>query len=200
MLGQAMDGLSDIIKPFRVHIKRLEQGRPWFSSLLDCYAVIDFSVADATAKSGRDAACRKGCNYCCYHKIPLSTAELMGLKLYAGHVLDAETKNFLAENLKKGGDLCLFNRDGVCTVYPVRPIACRRYVVLGESCLKEELPVVTRPQDALKPSGRLFALAAELTLPFYDVMRIPRMQGESPLDFYKRQNVFLSSVYSAVLE
>lgn len=206
-----MQKLFEEIKPYRVQMKEHEQATPWLSLLFDCYAIIDLSVAKAIKKSGKTPACHEGCTPCCHHIIPLSTLECLGLKWYVQTILDKETQALLrkkmqnrtngqeAENLLKHGNLCLFNVNGSCVVYPVRPIACRRYLVAAKACELGEDVLTARPQDMINPVREYFYAAISRTLPFYEALKVPYQRNESPFDFYKRQNVILSEVYAKIV-
>ena len=53
------------------------------------------------------------------------------------------------------------------TAYVVRPLACRRYLVLGRACASGEDAASSRPADLLPPDPDLLAAALLRTLPWY---------------------------------
>ena len=64
---------------------------------------------------------------------------------------------------------CPFLVDGACAVYPMRPLACREYIVFNQPCRLGERPEQTRPLDVL-PLARTAQLQAfTVLLPFYGV-------------------------------
>ncbi|MDR2892185.1 MAG: YkgJ family cysteine cluster protein [Deltaproteobacteria bacterium] len=193
---------SNDINAFRLRLPRDERKHSWLPLLLDCYALIDFSVAQAieqAEKSEKKLACHKGCAACCSQVIPLSTLECLGIKFYVQNILDPQHQAALHEKLNGPLATCLFNFAGCCAVYPLRPIACRRYLVCSRPCAKGEVPAVTRPADSLEPSREYLQQAIELTLPFYKEQNIPFKDNERGFEFYKRQNVQLSSAYANII-
>jgi hypothetical protein len=194
-----MAELHDAIKPFRLQMSQYERRHPWLPLLLDCYALIDLSVAEISKQSGKKIACRKGCSVCCYHVIPLSVIECLGIKFYIQNILKKDIRLLLLKKIHENKSICLFNMDGCCSVYPLRPIACRRYVVAGKCCEMDEDPTVTRPGDVLEPAREYLCHAVEMTLRFYESQNIHIQENEHIFEFYKRQNVKLSSVYESIL-
>ncbi len=112
----------------------------------------------ALASGGRTLACKAGCFACCSQPIPLSLAEVLAIKA------------FLRLSGVEPGDgkkACPFLNEGLCAVYPVRPFACRRYLVFNQICTANEDPTITRPEDVLRPSQADLFKALCLTLPVY---------------------------------
>lgn len=200
-----MSALPENILPYRLHLQQYEDTIPWLPLLLDCYAVIDFSVAEAVRHAKKKPACHEGCISCCYHLIPLSTLECFGLKLYVHSMLNKEQQAILREKseqrkkLHEKNELCLFNVNGSCLVYPLRPIACRRYLVSSKPCAAGEDATITRSGDMLKPAREYLYMAIVRTLPFYETLNISRLENEPVFAFYNRQNVLLSSLYEKIL-
>ena len=143
---------------------------PWLTSLLEACSILDRGVARAVAASGRVPSCRAGCHSCCSQPIPISTIEALGLRWFAVSHLYGETALAVGRALMAGRqESCPFLVKGACAVYPLRPLACREYVVLGAACLAGEQPDVTRPHDVL-PLPRTAQLQAfSVLLPFYGV-------------------------------
>jgi hypothetical protein len=187
--------LSDDINPFRLEMPRYEHIHPWLSLLLDCYAVIDYSVDKQIFQSEKIIACHKGCSYCCYQTIPLSTIESLGIKFYISTILSEKFRQLLINKFNKKQNICLFNVDNCCIVYQLRPIACRRYIITSQCCQLNEDPTITRQDDVLYPSREYLYNAIEKIIPFYHFQNIHFLDNEHIFDFYKRQNVKLSSIY-----
>lgn len=125
--------------------------------------VIDTGVAMAVqqaADAGRKIACSKGCNYCCAnHAIPITPLEIMGVSWHATELLSGEVRHVVKKQLtawndtilQVGARVCPFNVRGVCSVYPVRPIACRQFCVFDTQCVEGENVYEERRQDVLTP-------------------------------------------------
>lgn len=126
----------------------------WLSPLLDAYHVADAEVAVERVKhekaGGRKVACHEGCHACCLNStVPLNQFELMGLSFYASEVMEAEVREIVRTQLINHEETtaCPFLVSGRCSVYPMRPIACRVFHVFDKSCEKGEDPIETRPND-----------------------------------------------------
>jgi hypothetical protein len=191
--------LNDDIKPFRLQLQCYERKHSWLSLLLDCYSIIDFSVDNLISKSDKRVACHKGCSICCHQIIPLSMIESIGIKFYIQEILTESDRSLLINDFSKHKSICLFNVDNCCLVYQMRPISCRRYIITSQCCQFEEDPTTTRPNDVLEPSREYLYQAISLILPFYKSQNICLDHNEHIFDFYKRQNINLSSIYDKML-
>lgn len=70
--------------------------------------------------------CKKGCAFCCHYKISISEIEVAYIEKHTKH-----------RRLKKmtswqdfHGHACPFLKENVCSIYAVRPFACRRHNAL----------------------------------------------------------------------
>lgn len=86
------------------------------------------------------SACKKGCSHCCYQAVTIfdweadriakfskrKRTEFAGLRDKS--VLGARDKSIELYT----GKVCLFLADGRCSIYEVRPIACRLHLNLGD--------------------------------------------------------------------
>jgi hypothetical protein len=194
-----MTSPGDEIQSLRLQMSRYERLHPWLTLLLDCYAVIDYSVAEAVARSEKKTACRKGCSACCGQIIPVSIIEASGIKFYIHNILRPQSRLLLAGKSGEHRSACLFNIGNCCTVYPMRPISCRRYIILSQPCSLNEEPLLSRPDDVPEPSREYLYRAVALTLPFYHALGIRRHGDEHVFDFYKRYNVALASIADSLL-
>lgn len=158
---------------FRYNNRRFER-MPGMSLLLDAYALVDCGVAESIALQKEPPACGPGCCYCCIQPIPATPLEILALRLFAELELPPSRRDalkaafalFHRERTTLGG-ACPFLLEGCCGAYPVRPIACRRYVVFGQPCKAGEDATQTRPADVLHPRQDVMQAALRLTLPWY---------------------------------
>jgi hypothetical protein len=143
---------------------------PWLTALIEAYAILDRGVARALAVAARPPACHPGCQACCHQAIPVSTIEAQGLRWFALTHLAGGEALAVGRALCQGRESpCPFLVAGVCAVYPLRPMACREYVVFGRPCRPGERPDVERPGDLL-PLPRTAQMQAMATLlPFYGI-------------------------------
>ena len=156
----------------------VERALPGAGLLLAGSALVDASVAEAVAaahKAGRTLACGPGCGTCCRQPIPVTPLEFLLMRAHMRLRLDADTRARLeaqhAAQLAAEPDPlarpCPFLLDGSCSVYAVRPLACRRYLVLDRPCAPGEICTESRPKDMLVPARRPLREALALTFPWY---------------------------------
>ncbi|MBM4135203.1 MAG: hypothetical protein FJ241_00005 [Nitrospira sp.] len=78
-------------------------------------------------------------------------------------ILKSQLKNY-TEN-----DPCPFLIEDACSVHPMRPIACRQFIVFGNPCVDGEGPYYTRREDVLSPIKGYVGKAFFIMLPFYGI-------------------------------
>lgn len=98
----------------------------------------------------RVAACRKGCSHCCTIPVTISRTEAERIATVSGRALAADVSSVrpgdldtakalreAQERLREGwtGVACPFLRDGACSIYDVRPFACRTLLNLDDDAL-----------------------------------------------------------------
>ncbi len=160
--------------PQRISFPEDEAAHPWLSMLLDAYFIVDGGVVEGIrreGKRGRKLACRKNCPACCrtHTTIPVYPLELVGMTWYAIEKVQRLQRKKLARQLKnyKGSDACPFLVGDVCSIHPLRPVACRQFNVLDEICAEGEDTYYTRRKDVLTPIKKYTDRAFNVMLPFY---------------------------------
>lgn len=132
-----------------------EKTHPWLLKLLDTYYSIDTDVATAIEswkKQNKHVACSKGCSNCCKTQdIPLYPLELAGISWYVTEKISGAEREALKKQLKEHNkdNLCPFLLNDICSVYLMRPIACRQFNVFGKSCEEGEDAYYTRREDVM---------------------------------------------------
>lgn len=159
---------------FRYVNHALERMHPGMDLLLDAFALVDCDIAGTLARSGVKPACGPGCHACCLQPIPATPLEMLAVGVFVDSQLPPDVRaavraKFATVHEKNAAVArpCPFLYADRCAVYPVRPIACRRFVVFGEPCRKGENPVQSRPRDVLHPDRAVLKAALRLTLPWY---------------------------------
>jgi Fe-S-cluster containining protein len=85
------------------------------------------------------SSCKKGCSYCCYQAVAVSTWEVQKIAKYAKR----KTTGFVGYSVEKGETIrhiqdqfakipCPFLIDDLCTIYPVRPFMCRTHFSISD--------------------------------------------------------------------
>lgn len=107
----------------------------------EVYKAIDNFFVKAPDENKKDIRCKAGCTACCFIDVDVSGDE-------AGVIIDYCRENNIeidreyltkqaAVGRKSYSDLskCFFLKDNLCSIYPVRPIACRKHWVKSDPIL-----------------------------------------------------------------
>lgn len=147
-----------------------EKKYPWLSMLLDAYHILDIDneigINEESARRGQEVACGESCYHCCLRPVvPITGIELAGISWFSCEQLTGEVRlkvkgQFLAH---KETTSCPFLIEKTCSIYPVRPLACRSFHVFGEKCNIEEDLWETRRKDVWS-HGKETALKMALTV------------------------------------
>ena len=162
-------------KPVRKRFPEYEKKYDWLSMLLDAYNVNDIGVYKELKierkQHKKNIACYKGCFKCCLKPdVPICEIEIAGVSWYSSELIsDSTIRIKLKEQLRdhKKSFQCPFLVEGVCSIYPMRPLACREYFVFGVPCSDDEQPELTRPHDVWSPSRNVARKSALKILPFF---------------------------------
>lgn len=149
----------------------------WLPMLLDAYAIVDNGVAvaisDEENRRNVKLACKKGCDNCCRtHKdVPVYPLELVGIYWFSIEKITHPVRDILKKQLSSHfkGEPCPFMINGSCSIYLLRPVACRQFNVFSKPCEKDEDPYYTRRDDVLTPIQDYTNRAFSVMLPFYGV-------------------------------
>ncbi len=147
------------------------------------------SFAQRTYEQNKPIACKKGCNWCCYQPVYLTTNEAYLIHEYMTQSFTESQINKLVSNarlkLKKTKGLeetekqkishaCPFLYEGSCVVYPVRPMACRVYLSANETSCKNKY---NKPGDE-----------SQIPELFDFILRAGRYMNEGFIGFIKGKN------------
>lgn len=124
-------------------------------------------------KMGKKLACRQGCSNCCetHRDIPIYPIEIVGIYWYVIEKVKEPLRSQIKSSLikHKKGDPCPFLINKICSIYAIRPLACRQFNVFSKPCGIDEDTFYTRNEDVLKPSENYLGKALYETTPFYGV-------------------------------
>lgn len=122
-----------------------------------------YETFDLTLKETvKEVSCKKGCHFCCRINVDISEPEAILISEYCKENGIDIPKDRLEEQLKYGwreiaateAGWCVFLKEGNCSIYPVRPAACRAYHVASEPHLCD---TVTYPASKYKVKIAVFA-------------------------------------------
>ena len=129
----AEENLNKIINQMPRSLARREEdmfkklslsGESYFKKLEQLYIFLD----DIFSFFGKFTPCRKGCSYCCYIEISISSieAEYIENKLRIKQAPNLDRKEFF-------GTPCPFLNNNACSIYKYRPFVCRRHHALFDN-------------------------------------------------------------------
>jgi hypothetical protein len=111
---------------------------------------------------GDNVACRRGCTHCCHIAVGVVgvEADLIGQRIGRAPVPVPGRTDF--ENFDYGyHNPCTFLKEGECSIYEHRPLACRVYYSLD---IDDLMCVLTPPESAQVPSLNTFTIQEALLL------------------------------------
>lgn len=143
-----------------------------------------FDEAIAPLAKGQ-TSCKKGCHFCCRQNVQISEAEAMVIVEYCEVNGIDIPRQYLLEQLKYGwrevasADVgwCVFLKDGECSIYPARPLACRKYYVATPP---EKCDVIKYPSDKFNVGVIIFTLPEIEASAFWSVVDKKGKSGRLP--------------------
>lgn len=129
------EAIEFYIKQFRKHRNKDRK-----ATLKGLFTAMDEIQAGDNSEMRKYVSCKKGCSFCCHINVDIYDDE-------AEVILNYCKKNNIAidvDYLKKQAEFkdlrsharnelsaCVFLKNGLCSIYPVRPIACRKFAVIS---------------------------------------------------------------------
>lgn len=134
---------KEIFEEFRQHLIVKSEEFRW---LLKEIGPIEFmkefyeAYDDATLHDQTLTSCSRGCHFCCRQNVTVWKAEAGLIAKYCREKEIAIPKDYLKAQLRHGEKevarsevgWCVFLKGGECSIYPVRPSACRNYYVVSK--------------------------------------------------------------------
>ncbi len=107
----------------------------------EIYKAIDNFFTVAPEENKKEIQCKTGCTACCFIDVEITGDEAAAIVQYCAEnsiLIDLEyLKKQAAVGRKSYSRLsrCAFLKDNLCSIYPVRPIACRKHWVKTDPAL-----------------------------------------------------------------
>ncbi|HRY91139.1 MAG TPA: YkgJ family cysteine cluster protein [Candidatus Gracilibacteria bacterium] len=123
------------------------------AAMLKAFELTDKTVQEQLATSGlkEKVACRKGCSACCEQpELPILNAEIETIGDHIKNRIGRELRRKIlkkVERQKPSSMACPFLIDKACSIYAVRPLACRTFHMVGLQCRPGENILNTRFED-----------------------------------------------------
>lgn len=127
---------ADAVKHFVLQLGVTENQSDALRATKEAHKFLDREIPEALGSVR--VSCKKGCSFCCYIHVDISDTEA---QILAPKV----TPNMAIELLNQGQKVgvtawstlpykerkCVFLKNGECSVYEDRPLACRKYLVVN---------------------------------------------------------------------
>jgi Fe-S-cluster containining protein len=88
-----------------------------------------YALVDELGTAAKDfVACKKGCAACCHMNVTISAIEAKHIETATGKARAALSESRTHDLAEFSGKPCPFLKDSSCSIYDVRPFACRQHV------------------------------------------------------------------------
>ena len=128
---------------------------PWLKGILDTFYISDSEVESHIRKISPTEgapACHQGCHACCLKPtVPITEPELAVISWFSSEVLSGVLRGQVKTRLFEHNERleCPFLVDRKCSIYDVRPLICRQFLVKTRPCEIGEDVLQTRPHDVI---------------------------------------------------
>ena len=137
----AIDEILNLINAYRYQLGKF-RNRDRTGTIKEVYKAIDKYFDNAPEENKKGIQCKAGCTFCCFIDVDISEDEAAIILDYCNENGIEIDKVYLekqaAVGRKKYSELsrCVFlKEDNLCSIYPVRPIACRKHWVKTDPSL-----------------------------------------------------------------
>jgi len=151
LVSQSIDEiLGDVVNSL-ILLRRLHAAGATPAEIVhSIYTAVDSAMARHNVE--QPVSCKKGCAFCCKMNVDVTPFEAMVILCFVRKHAIAINLEYLQAQAKipkgmltftPGLSACVFlQQDNTCGIYPVRPLACRKYVVKNppEKCDGEKYP------------------------------------------------------------
>jgi len=137
---ETIDQIFSLINGYIVQLRNLRtQNRE--ETTKEVYKAIDGFFDAAPEENKKDIQCKTGCTACCFIEIDVSTDEAATIINYCRENNIEIDQEYLTKQAAKGRKTysevsrCVFLKENLCSIYPVRPVACRKHWVKTDPAL-----------------------------------------------------------------
>jgi Fe-S-cluster containining protein len=128
------------INNYIIQLRNLRADRP-VDTIKASYKAVDDLFSAAPEENKKEIQCKAGCTACCFIEIDVSGDEVSAILDYCRENSIDIDREYLSKQATAGRksyssfSRCVFLKDDLCSVYPVRPIACRKHFVMTDPAL-----------------------------------------------------------------
>lgn len=137
---ETIDQIVSLINGYTAQLGNLRlQNR--MGSTLEVYKAVDGFFTAAPEENKKEIQCKEGCTACCFIEIDVSrdeAATILNFCREKGIQVDKEyleKQSFAGRKTYSAVSRCVFLKDNLCSIYEVRPVACRKHWVMTDPAL-----------------------------------------------------------------
>ena len=137
---ETIDQILKLIDDYIIQLKKLRI-QNLIKTTTQVYNAIDSFFVNTPEESKKEIQCKAGCTACCFIDVDISADEATVIIDYCRENDIEVDKAYLTEQAAIGRrsysalSRCVFLKDNFCSIYPVRPIACRKHWVKTDPAL-----------------------------------------------------------------
>jgi hypothetical protein len=137
---ETIDQILKLINGYKDQLKNL-RNKNNIATIKEVYKTIDNFFNNAPEENKKDIKCKAGCTACCFIDVDVSFDEVAVIINYCNQNAIEIDKEYLEKQSEVGRkkfsefSRCVFLKDNMCSIYPVRPIACRKHWVKTDPSL-----------------------------------------------------------------
>jgi Fe-S-cluster containining protein len=147
---ETIDQILKLLKGYKDQLRNL-RAQHTIATIKEVYKAIDNFFTNAPEENKKGIQCKTGCTACCFIDVDISFDEVDTIINYCRENAIEIDKEYLkkqaAVGRKKYSEVsrCVFLKDNMCSIYPVRPIACRKHWVKTDPSLCDFSRNVSHP-------------------------------------------------------
>jgi hypothetical protein len=137
---ERIDQILGLMNDYIIQLKNLRQ-KDLTKTTKEVYHAIDGFFVNSPEDDKKEIQCKAGCTHCCFIDVDVSGDEAAVIIDYCRENDIEVDKDYLTEQAAVGRasysnlSRCVFLKDNLCSIYPVRPIACRKHWVKTDPAL-----------------------------------------------------------------
>jgi hypothetical protein len=158
---EMFDQILKLINGYKDQLRNL-RAKNNIATIKEVYKAVDNFFNNSPEENKKGIQCKTGCTACCFIDVDISFDEVAVIINYCTENAIEIDKEYLekqaAVGRKKYSELsrCVFLKDNMCSIYPVRPIACRKHWV------KTDPSLCDFSQNIAHPIGAYFDINTEI--------------------------------------
>lgn len=135
-----IDQILNLINGYIVQLKKI-RAQNKVEATRQVYKAIDDLFLKAPEENKKEIQCKAGCTACCFIDVDVSGDEAATIINYCRENDISIDRDYLLKQAAVGRksyselSRCVFLKDDLCSIYPVRPIACRKHWVKTDPAL-----------------------------------------------------------------